>query len=111
MNDEITQKTEEKTKIVEILENIDITKDPIAYIFWKHLQHALLSFSNTSISHEDAYNRYEKLTKLGCKYLLYGMSKENSEAKKIEDIDEAIKTICNVLLERKRVIKLSSFVI
>lgn len=87
---------------------MDLNSDPIIYIFWKHLNAGLNAFSNTNISSEDAYDRYEKLIKMGFRFLKEGFKEnetENGEEKLT--IENAIKGITEILLKRKRKIKVS----
>lgn len=104
--EKVEEKKEEKT--IELEERVDIQTDPILYIFWKHLNSGLMAFSNTNISAEDAYMRYEKLIKMGYRFLVSGFENaENTEEKSEIEINDAIKKITEILLKRKRKIKVS----
>lgn len=97
---------EEEEKTLEIEERVDIRKDPILYIFWKHLNAGLLAFSNTNISAEDAYMRYEKLIKMGYKFLKSSFE-DGQEGEGEVELEDAIKRIVEILLKRKRKIKVT----
>lgn len=105
--------TEEQKKKLEfeVDEIIDKEKDPVYRIFYLHLKSALLAFQNTNISHEDAYLRYEKLLKTAYKFLKSGtdLTKKKEEidiSTENKTIDEIVKELTQILLTRKRRIRL-----
>jgi len=63
----------------EFTENVDLSKDPVISIWWRHLTTALYCFANTNISHEDALHRYKKLMYSGYLFLKKGMKTDEND--------------------------------
>ncbi len=102
MKNQKDKNKEEELKPIELDERIDMEKDPIIRLFWQHIRAGLIAFANTNISAEDAYARYKHLISLAHKFLYFG---QNQDAEPKDEIDEKVKDIVEVMLKRKRTIK------
>jgi hypothetical protein len=108
------KKIVEKAKegvIIDFTENVDLSSDPIAFIWWMHFKSALNCFANTSISYEDAYQRYKKLIYGGYLFLKKGMVSNDEKNSPIlsenSNLSDIIDEIVDLLLKRKRKIQIS----
>jgi hypothetical protein len=114
MNDEEdVKKVIEKLKEggnFEFTENVDLSKDPVISVWWKHFTTALYCFANTNISYEDAFQRYKKLMYSGYLFLKKGMKtdeNDNAILSEKEDLSKIIEETVKLLLKQKRKIRIS----